>query len=222
MRSECQCKRDLVYSIRPIDSKCICVPSNEKLVNILEHTLGLSDLVDIDHCYKLFPEKYVEPQYKLLQNIKFHNVDLYLHAGPMLDIRATHTRSFPGDQMDDTGSVETNSEGLLHGSNRCVISVVDILHHVEAPEQLIDTLLARADNETYLIIIDHDCECWEDAYYLDGIHYGISLSGKLYLPTFGYRGRVYWKEYLSSRGYRDVYSSTYPDQYKGYIDIYSK
>lgn len=106
------------------------------------------------------------------------------------------------------------------------VTACDILHHVKNPEILITKVLERVLSQGYVLIMDHDCCSWEDAYYLDWAHLIFSKAvGDVdpgYLPVYGYRGRSYWRALMKSKGCLLVYEKVCPEGYKSYVDVYKK
>jgi len=100
-----------------------------------------------------------------------------------------------------------------------LISMCDILHHVPNPEQLLSDAIDALIPRGYILIIDHDCESWEDSYYLDLIHLAFSKATTEYLPTYGYRSRKYWRKFMSNF---DVVYEKECSGYKTYIDVYRR
>ena len=99
----------------------------------------------------------------------------------------------------------------------------DILHHHPHPEDLVIASLGGLADRGSLMIMDHNCESWEDSYYLELLHlvYAKTTGPGNYLPTYGYRRRSYWREFMRVRGYGVVYEEQC-QTYGGYVDVYQK
>lgn len=106
------------------------------------------------------------------------------------------------------------------------ITMCDILHHVSDPETMVDKALESLSITGSILIMDHDCESWEDSYYLDLLHLvyakAVGETSGDYLPTYGYRSRRFWRCFMRKRGYEIVYDKLCQDSYQTYIDVYQK
>lgn len=107
-----------------------------------------------------------------------------------------------------------------------LVTMCDILHHTQDPEMLLSNVVETILGGGYIFIIDVDCECWEDSYYLDLVHLvyakGVGESSGDFLPVHGYRSRKYWRRFMTEKGMKLVYHNTGLGTYKEYIDVYKK
>jgi hypothetical protein len=246
---QCQCHQEQKFTIRPYDttttnsSRCICAPSEDKIIEILTLELKRSQHVPdhvnkIEDIHTLF--EHVEPNSlrhaignKIQTNVKLPNVDTHLRIGSskMIDINAKKTITFDVVNRTSRTSEEIITDlniDLGAETNTIGVSIVDMLHHVEFPENLIETVIDKCGTlKHYIVIVDHGCDSWETGFYLDELHYAIFLSAKSngvsHLPTFGYQSRGYWKEYMAKRGYMPQPGIELLDPgYKEYVDIYTR
>lgn len=108
-----------------------------------------------------------------------------------------------------------------------LITMCDILHHTPRPERLARESLSTLEVGGYILIMDVDCESWEDSYYFDLWHgmFASAVGGKTsgeYLPSYGYRSRRYWRAYMKEAGCELIYSDNIAEQYKTYVDVFRK
>jgi len=231
MATACLCTQTDIFTIKNPDQECSCAPSETKLGKIFGKMLGsispgkMSCQEQGINIQKRFEQEYIIPK-KVVLDTPIPDVDLYLMIGSnkRVDVNAEEIKSFDlVDRSDGELNVFTDLEMELQGS--VFVSIMDILHHIDYPERLVDTIIDRLSEKAsvhYILISDHDCRSWEDAYYLDEIHYSISKNPaqRPYLPTYGYRKRGYWRAYMERKGYRIVFEKVPDAEYADYIDIY--
>lgn len=130
-------------------------------------------------------------------------------------------------RTEDTGpyyNIITKDKPLSVGESQLrLVTLCDVVHHVPNPEDVLANVAKIVCVGGFILISDHDCESWEDAYYFDLLHMVQSKcmpNGK-YLPVHGYQKRSYVREILERLGFRPVYENAV-GVYKSYVDVYKK